>query len=113
MNNFSDDTVNEWLNGQRSCWVSLHFQDPYTGGEVNGGSYTRASATFTAASGRVIWLSKDLVWGGLPAFTLTHYAGWDKQYGGSIQWASEAQNVVSISQGSWTLPQSSLALSIN
>lgn len=58
--------------------VSLHTASPGTNGanEVTGGSYTKESETYAAASAGTSDLATPLEFGPMPAVTITHYGLW-------------------------------------
>lgn len=59
-------------------YISLHTADPVTAGsnEVSGGSYSRAAASFPAASNGQSSNSASVVWTDLPPTTITHCGWW-------------------------------------
>lgn len=59
-------------------YISLHTADPGTTGsnELSGGSYSRSTASFPAASNGQSSNSASVVWTDLPASTLTHCGWW-------------------------------------
>lgn len=58
--------------------VSLHSSDPGTTGtgELSGGGYDRAVATFSSAANGQASNSQQIVWTDLPAATITHCGVW-------------------------------------
>lgn len=61
-----------------TIYVSLHTADPGPTGtnEVSGGSYSRAVAVFSAASGGQSTNSQAIVWTDLPSCTVSHCGVW-------------------------------------
>lgn len=61
-----------------AIYVSLHTADPGTtgAGEVSGGSYSRASSTFSVASNGQSSNTQQIVWTDLPGCTVTHCGVW-------------------------------------
>lgn len=61
-----------------TIYVSLHTADPGASGanEVAGGSYSRVTGAFSAASNGQSSNTQQLVWTDLPACTITHCGVW-------------------------------------
>lgn len=59
-------------------YVSLHTADPGAsgGGEVSGGGYSRAAATFAVGNNGQSHNTQQLVWTDLPGVTVTHCGVW-------------------------------------
>lgn len=73
---FTTDAKNEMLNGLSVTSLSLHSAYPGTTGanEISGGSYTRETVSFGAASGEVRTASSVVF--DVPASTVSWVAGW-------------------------------------
>ena len=70
------------------AWVALHTSDPTAAGnsgtEVSGGGYMRQSVSFGVPSSKTIVSTSGIVFSGMPAGTVTHWALWTAQFGGNM-----------------------------
>lgn len=80
--------LNAYLTGFTSVavYASLHTADPSTGGtsEVTGGSYTRESISWGAASGGTAVTSSPIVFDVPGSTTITHLGYWSAASGGTF-----------------------------
>lgn len=72
-----------------TIYVGLHTADPGETGanEVNGGSYARQSASFSAAANGATANTDAINFTGMPAVTITHVSLWDAATNGNCLWS--------------------------
>lgn len=114
---FSDTRAEIWLKQLGTLWISLHYDNPRTAGEyaseVFGGAYTRIKTVMSDPVNRVIFNTSDMNFAGLPAVKITHIAGWDKQYNGSMEFSVPLPSPVVVVAGKgYYLPANELAITI-
>ncbi len=112
--------VTQWLEQLRTTplWLGLMTQDPYSVGdpltaEVTGGSYARATVTFTR-SNRVLLNSTVASFGYLPGgVTVTGVAVWDAAFNGNLRAYSPMDPTGFLAGGVITLGMGVLAIGVD
>jgi len=87
-NELLDAVVNAGSFAVTTVYVSLHTADPGGTGanEVTGGSYSRKSASFGAATGGAASNDAQIDFTAMPSCTVTHVALWDAATSGNVLW---------------------------
>lgn len=96
--------------------VALYTSNPgptNTGAEVTGGSYARQAVTLSTASGAATTNTNELVFTGLPGGTITHWAIFDADTGGSfLSYGALTTNAVTETGDDFIIPIGDIDLSM-